>query len=199
MIVTQYKESTDTESTKNPNTMTAVDLSKMDILKDEIDLLAEALHAGYTAAAFQTFRDNAGHFYTTDPLNVPYTDLYSFCNEVIDDAGSAAAEASDVKTALDAAVISCYAGGATGLQLDDYYATDDVAATRGLSIFISHGEDGDYAEHWWYTNQSILATIVSTGASVELGSLDFCTSDTNEIVETWREMFEAWYKTPGSY
>ncbi|MBI9105905.1 MAG: hypothetical protein JEZ04_04115 [Spirochaetales bacterium] len=192
MIVTQYKQSTDTESTSLPNTMTAVDLSMMSALKTEIDKLAVLLY-GAGESSFEARRDASGYFYDLDPsdtsLYAPYTDLYSFCKGVT---GDAAGAASSVLTALDSAVVGCYAE-SSGIGLDDYYGTADEDALRGLSIFISHGEKtylskSHYAYHYWYYDDDV------TGSdNITVGSLDFCTSDTDGTVESWRELFEAWY------
>lgn len=212
IFVTQYKESTDTESSYD-NTMVTIELSKMETLKTQIDDLAAELYVDGDSSLFETQRDNSAYYYDSYPAYYyPYTDLYSFCSgvSVSDDfTAEAQAAADDVLEALDNAVVACYAEADID-NFEDYYYTDDANADRGLSIFISHGDEtvtdaedvtqswyGYY--QWWYYDAEVTS---STG--VALGNLDFCTSDTDGSVETWRELFEAWYDsdcdyTPGSY
>jgi len=101
------------------------------------------------------------------------------------------------------AVIAAYAGSKYG----NYYGVgSDVK--RGLSIFFSRGNLtynnlSHYAYQWWYTSEDTNAW--RPGEHCYYGYIDFANSDTDGIVETWRELMEAWYdpgqsdNTPGKY
>ena len=178
---------------------------------------------------FEALRDASVFYYEPRPSNVaaedndayeeqilayPYYDLYDFCinisnSLVFDD--SVKTQAAAVLSALDAAVVAAYGDSSSvdtyysdtreplGLN---YYDTEDGSAVRGLSIFIPHGEltwpynsteYSHYAYDWWYTSD------VLTDYTPSQGGIDFCTYDSDGTVETWRELFEAWYDPSNQY
>ena len=216
ILVTQFRESTLNISNTYPNTMTAVKTAGLENLKTEIDALAGLVYAEHLSdggdsirTAFQTARDASVFYYTADEelemIYNPYHDLYSFCGKINDSALSPTVrtQALVVQNAL-AAVIAASYGDGNGLDLD-YYETNDASAVRGLSIMIPHGENSYnfgtsttpdirsyYAGVWWY-----VSGLYQTTTGIYLGGLDFCTYDDTgaevNTVETWRELFEAWY------
>ncbi len=211
-IVTQFQAST--SSSTYQNTMTAVDLSYVDELKTAIDALAAALYNAGEQSNIETYRDEALYYYakdsTTEPVSIPYTDIYDFCLVLQSyyTSGDVYTAADNVLTALDNAVIACFGeySGTSFETITSFYETDDSAAVRGLSIFFSHGEEiynsySHYAYQWWYT---ALDTQTEMGSTYLYGNIDFADSDSDGTVETWRELFEAWYDsgetyTPGTY
>lgn len=200
----------DTAGTGITPTMSAVRTSGLEALKADIDVLAAALYNADAQAAVQEIRDEAVDFFNdgdvSDAVSNPYHDLNDFCYLVVNNADyvSAAAEtaASAVLDELARTVISAYAGSGLG----NYYGSgEDVK--RGLSIFFSKGDksynySSHYREQYWYTDQNL--DDILTNYNYEDGNLDFCTSDEDGEVETWRELHEAWYDpfdtfTPGSW
>jgi len=239
ILVTQFRDSTYSETVYYPNTMTAVKTSAMADLKTQIDSLAGLIHSdGLNAQTeFQSQRD-ASVFYYEPPRPIgdtfvdseddtyeqyilvnPYYDIYDFCTNIAASSVFSAevkTQAQNVLDALAAAVVATY-GSSTSVDSYytatreplglDYYQTTDSSAVRGLSILIPNGEKtwssvSHYAYDWWYATD-ITESPSTTG--VYLGGLDFCTYDSDGTVETWRELFEAWYDsgtttyTPGSY
>ena len=222
IIVKQYEDSINSAGTSYHDTMTAVDTSKLGALKTEIDTLAELLHieSGDPQAAFQAARDSSVFYYTAGDQDQevfwPYHDIYSFCTELESSSLSQTVkdQATAVKTVLAAAVVSAYGESNDG---SFSYDTSDPAV-RGLSIVIPDDNDSyeynytsgtvilpAYYAVWWYGAQ-----LYMTNAGYYLGGIDFCTYDSDGTVETWRELFEAWYDdypsendgqgyTPGNY
>ena len=204
--VKSYYVSTKDVSKSHPNTMTAVDISadKMNRLKTAIDSFAAAIYGDGTQArkeAFQDVRDKAERFYKTGDSSAirysPYSDIYSFCREIKAEAtfSGISSKADDVLSALSSAVIASASANpsTTEVKLGSYYYPEPDAAVRGLSIFLSHGETGNYKNFdGWYTSKVVDAR-TSSGARVKIGGIDFCSSDSDGNVEGWRELFEAWY------
>ncbi len=171
----------------------------------------------------QSFNDAADDAYEYQILTAPYYDLFDLCSNIEQSTvypATVKTQAQAVLDALDDAVVACY-GNSEGV--DDYYSgvreplnldffeTDDDQANRGLSILIPHGElhwtsSGTTVTHYafdlWYTAQ-----VLNMYEPAE-GGIDFCTGDSDADadgnVESWRELFEAWYDpdnlyTPGSF
>ena len=157
--------------------------------------------------AGESFNDSDDDDYEAVILSYPYYDLYDFCLNLQTSFGASSVytKADAVLSALDTAVIatygnsafvdSYYSGSRDALDLS-YYETDDSTAVRGLSILIPHGElswesDGvdysHYAFDWWYISDTL------SQYSPSQGGIDFCTYDSDGTVDTWRELFEAWY------
>ena len=192
ILVAQYQESSYGISTSWPNTLTAVKTAGLENLKTEIDTLAQLVHESGEQAEFEALRAESVLY------EVPYYDIYDLCQQIqasevfgptgIDE------QAAAVQSALAAAVAACY-GDSSELGLD-YYETDDAAAVRGLSIFITDSSE-NYATQWWYTTDSLSVNYVGSDNTFYIGEIDFCTYQEEEsvdgVVETWRELFEAWY------
>ncbi len=215
ILVRQYKESTYGISNLMPNTLTAVKTAGLENLKNAIDDLADLLYdpaGGNNQTYFESARDSSVYYFTASSEYEmeynPYYDLYSFCEQIEGSLLDPAirTQAGVVKTALAASVAACYADSNGYIDLDYYYETDDSSAVRGLSILIPF--DGNstagypyYSYAWWY-----VSTEHQSSGGYTLGGLDFCTYDDSGDVETWRELFEAWYDnyasdgyTPGNY
>lgn len=214
ILVTQYKESTPSLLHYEPDTMVAVKTSELGALKTQIDELAKLIYIDYQGdsnlkTVFESCRDASVYYYAYDSeletRYVPYYDIYSFCTQIelsADFSAGVKSQASSVKTALAAAVVANFADSSIfddnnpswpDLNLD-YYSTTDAAAVRGLSIMIPHGEEfkdskSYYYDIWWYG----AGNYQTNYPDITLGGIDFCTYDSDGTVETWRELFEAWY------
>jgi len=207
LVVKQYKESTISQQTDQ--TQSAIDLSKIGALKTALDNLAVAIYNENKKSSIESLRDLAYHFYRDDEesIDYPYYDIYSLCaklyNNLIDISDNLKLKIKNVIDNLKSAVIAAYAGSKYG----NYYGVgSDVK--RGLSIFFSRGNLtynnlSHYAYQWWYTSEDTNAW--RPGEHCYYGYIDFANSDTDGIVETWRELMEAWYdpgqsdNTPGKY
>lgn len=204
ILVKQYYEST--KNYGGDHTMASINTAKLETLKEKIDSLAVAIYnegdSSYQTE-FETLRnktiyppvENNG----TNLILLPYYDLYDlyvniegstvFGDTVIN-------AATDVKDALAQAVVASY-GQCTDLGYN-YYTTEDADALRGFSILIPNGEktyntDSYYDYAFWYTSKE-----TTTSSNNPVGGLDFCTYDDDGIVESWRELFEAWYVNSGA-
>ncbi len=187
LIVDSYKDCTASLSTQ---TLSAVRTSELSALKTAVD----ALYSADRQLVVESIRDSVVDFfddsYTLEAIVQPYHDLNDFCYYIINNraviSDSAAAAAEDVLDALSLAVISAYAGS----DLGNYYGSG-ASVKRGLSILFSKGNlsyqgASYYAYQYWYTDSDCSYYGL-------YGYIDFCTSDENGIVESWREMQEAWY------
>ncbi len=208
--VKSYRDFIEATYSNSGETMAAIDLSKLPALKTKIDQLAVSIYSENKKSNIETIRDSSIHFYDSDDdsISIPYFDLYDLCNRIYNDAtyGFSAGlknAANDVITALSDAILYAYGDDGNG---QSYYFGDGVATKRGLSIFFSRGNltdyenDSHYAYQWWYTSEDTN----TWNSGFYYGKIDFADSDTDGIVETWRELFEAWYDptnsyTPGSY
>jgi len=211
LTVQQYKEAWKAED-PHYRTCTAVDLSNLENienLKTNIDILGQKLYLENNKNAIEGIRDATLNYYDDNgstPQHYPYHELGDLCNNLI----SNPVISTDVKTAaqdvLDAlGVIVIYAWADINKGNYEGYGTD---IKRGLSIVFPHGNllrnDGitSYLNQYWYTNVDVSAWYSGN----YYGKIDFSTSNENGIVETWRELFEAWYDqppennyTPGNY
>ncbi len=207
LVVKTFHDSTTSETTQ---TLAAIDLTKLEDLKTSIDNFAIAIYKEDKKTDIQKLRDNSYHFYENDydSISFPYFDLNDLAIQISQNSSYFSSNlvnsANQVIEYLSAAIIASYAGNSYG----NYYGLgSDVK--RGLSIFFSRGDltynsYSHYAYQWWYTS---LDTNTEYASGFYYGKIDFANSDkdseANHVVETWRELFEAWYdptnKTPGSY
>ncbi|MCX8059404.1 MAG: clostripain-related cysteine peptidase [Spirochaetes bacterium] len=205
LVVWQYKESTSSE----PNqTQSAVDLSKISTLKTAIDNLAVAIYNENKKTDIETLRDFSYHFYKNDDESVsyPYYDLNDICYQIKGNSFAFSSnlinKADAVINALADAIIWAYADSTYG----GYYGSG-TTVKRGLSIFFSRGNliENNYSHYsyqWWYTSMD---TNQWWPGGHYYGKIDFADSDTDGVVETWRELMEAWYDpgqsnyTPGKW
>lgn len=198
-----------TATQNSGETISAIDLSQIETLADNIDALGAAVYNENRQSDIQTIRDSTVHFYkdTYDSISYPYIDLYDFCRRLSSDSysSSSLSEAADsVIDTLSSAVL--YAYGDDGNGQSAYYGPGETFP-RGLSIFFSRGnviydDSSHYCYQWWYTEKD--TAIVYSDSSYLYGNLDFCTSNENGDVEGWRELMEAWYDpsnqcTPSTY
>jgi len=207
--VKSYRDFIEATYSNSGETMAAIDLSKLPALKTKIDQLAVSIYSENKKSNIETIRDSSIHFYDSDDdsISYPYFDLYDLCNRIYNDAtyGFSAGlknAANDVITALSDAILYAYGDDGNG---QSYYFGNGVATKRGLSIFFSRGNltyssYSHYAYQWWYTSEDTN----TWNSGFYYGKIDFADSDTDGTVETWRELFEAWYDptnsyTPGSY
>jgi clostripain len=205
LMVDSYRNSV---SAYSDQSISAVNTDGLVLLKDNIDLLAVELYLADKKVIIEDIRDSAVNFfndaYEAEVVSQPYYDLNDFCHMLISNedylSSSVTAAASVVLGTLEQAVLSAYAGPALG----NYYGSgSDVK--RGLSIFFSKGNliynnASHYASQYWYTT-------LDCSSRGPYGFIDFCSSDEDGIVETWRELMEVWYDpyrppvgyTPGSW
>ncbi len=175
-------------------TMSVVKTDYMKQLKDSIDRLAAELYKSGSRDFIELIRDRTVHFFEDgndeEEISFPYHDLGDLCYMIknnenyVSKAASVAADG--VLAELSSTVVSAYGGPGIG----NYYGTGSEVK-RGLSIFFSKGERqyknaSHYSYQFWYTDKDCS----DIGFH---GLLDFCTSDDDSVVESWRELHEAWF------
>jgi clostripain len=190
-------------------TMAAIDLANISStnLKAHIDNLAVKIYNENKKSSIENIRDASIHFYSSDEdsISYPYFDLYDLCNRIKNDAGFSTDlknAADQVITDLSSLIVWAYGDIGNG---QSYYFGSGTSVKRGLSIFFSRGNltysgYSHYWYQWWYTNMD---TNWWSGGHY-YGFIDFADSDTDNTVETWRELMEAWYDpndlaTPGAW
>lgn len=226
-IVETYRDFHEEHRNNWGDTLSAVDLSKMTALKTGIDALAVQLYGAGNQAAIEAVRDGSMNYYhnqDTASVDVPYYDIYDFCSRIYNDTTngfsfSLQTAAQNVIDSLASAVVYAYGGTYTNSGLvQSYYYGDGSSVKKGLSLFFSRGNLSYTADtthvlksaagaqshfwfQWWYTSTNT----DGWWSGHYYGNLDFCDSDMDGTVETWRELMKAWYdpqtntNTPGSY
>jgi len=189
--VSTYRDSTKAYSNQ---TMSGVDLSKVDSLKTFLDTFAATLYKEGSQSLIESTRDASISFYGTTSYRVyyPYYDLGDFAERIYSSplySSSLRSAASDLLTALGNTVVLSYGGPYYG----GYYGSGS-STHKGLSIFFSYSES-DYSYQWWYTSTD---TVSEYGSDYLYGKLDFCTFDNDGTVENWKELMEAWYDSGSS-
>lgn len=198
LIVDSYQRfiSSDQSLSGWGETMTAVDLSRIGSLIPRITTLAQTL-AGHQTDA-EAARDRSVYFYDIpgDAFYYPYYDLYDLCTGLYDTSSSTLVKdaAGDVQIALNNAVIKSFIDSGNGF--DSPYTG---SGKGGLSIFFTQNSS-DYQTQWWYTDMDTN----TWEPGFNYGNIDFCYSDSNGSVESWRELMEYWYDpndryTPGTF
>jgi len=173
-------------------TLSASDLTKIEDLKISINNLAAAIYYEDIKTGIEAVRDDTVNFYYNYySLFYPYYDLYDFCSRVGILYINLKDEADDVINKLNDVIVKAYAGTGFGGYHD--------AGARGLSIFFSRGDmlyndRSHYAYHWFYTSGD---TKTMYDETYQYGHIDFCETNGNGIVNTWKELLEAWYD-PGN-
>lgn len=175
-------------------TLSAVDLLKVVELKTELDKLAQGLYNLYSSSQDKTqflndfknniLESNSTNFSEGDYINLPYYDIYSLINNIKTNYNSLSVQCDNVIQVLSDSILKSYAGSTYG----DYYDIGSITK-RGLSIFFSF-DSNDYSYQWWYTSND---TASIYGKIYLYGNIDFCNFDNDTIVETWKELMEAWY------
>ncbi|NOY07578.1 MAG: hypothetical protein GXP33_01910 [Spirochaetes bacterium] len=207
LIVKSYHD-----TTKNypDQTFSAVDLSKISNLKTSLDQLAVQIYSENKKEFIENVRDASVHFFNDNDINAviaePYYDINDFCYAIINNpelfSDKLISQAKNVLDILSGVIIAAYAGDVYG----DYYGSGKEVK-RGLSIFFSKGNlmynnNSLYWYEWWYTDADTAAWFGDNPDTPNPGHLygliDFANSNTDKIVETWRELMEAWYD-PGDH
>lgn len=170
------------ESIAKGHTMAAVDLSKMENLKQSIDNLASAIYQENKKSSIETIRDTALHFNftiaNTDGLSLhrPFFNLYDFCKKIIDDtqynfSSNLKDNAQTVINVLSITIIKAFAweGTIDGLYMPGYFGAGSEVK-NGLSIFISRGNvlynsKSEYAYQYWYTTYDTVQWLQNNGWS----------------------------------
>lgn len=219
LIVDSYHDFVEAYGPDNGQTQSAIDLSKIEGLKTEIDKFASAIYNENKKSEIENIRDSSIDFYTTDYSSIdnPFFDLNSFCSKIIDDttvglSDNLKTSAESVKTELAKVIVKAYGETGTNGNGQQYYYGDGATVKRGLSIFFSRGNllynggSGNlshYLYQWWYTD---VDTQKWWEPGKYYGLIDFCNSNNNGTVETWKELMEAWYDngsdstaTPGAW
>ena len=174
--------------------ISSVRTAGLEPLKLRIDDLASALYSAEQQVVIERIRDDCCDFFNDgsedEVLEWPYHDLADFCYLLISNEKYLSAEVSAASGAVLGALGACVESAFAGAALGGYYGTG-AELRRGLSIFFSKGnlKSGSglsyYASQGWYTDL--------TFSNRSYGGLDFCTSDDDGEVESWRELMEAWY------
>lgn len=210
--VKSYHDFIETHLTNSAETMSAVDLSKIEDIKTACWNLASILDDDpeYKTIYQSILDDNVTvHFWKNleESLSFPYIDLYDFMDFIVE-YYSSYSDIINAAKAIQAAMISAvlYAYSDDGYNGETYYFGDGVTVGRGLSIFVTRGHElvdgySAYAYQWWYTS---VDTNQWWQGGHYYGKIDFAYSDEDGIVESWRELFEFWYDngtnyTPSSY
>lgn len=210
--VKSYRDFIETYFSTSAETMSAVDLSKIEDVKTACWNLASLLDddPAYKTIYETILDDEAAVNFWTDlenSLNFPYIDLYDFMDAIISYYSSYAdivSSAQTVQIEMQSAILYAYSDdGYTG---ETYYFGDGASVGRGLSIFVTRGHElwegnSAYARQLWYTSED---TNAWSSGGYYYGKIDFAYSDADGTVETWRELFEYWYDpsnlyTPSSY
>lgn len=213
LTVKKYKETWIVESPRY-RAITAVDLvepEKMENLKNKIDILAQKMYQENKQTAIEAVRDSSLDYYsdlrrfvsTRSVIDVsqayPYYELGDFCNKIIADSSFSSTlkdAAGDVLAALGEVVLYAWAdinkGNYEGYGSNIKRGLSIVFPRVGLTYHSDPNSDNGYSYYsyqWWYTQLDESARKPGR----YYGRIDFCTSDTDNVVETWRELFEAWY------
>jgi hypothetical protein len=166
-LVQSYKYNFDS-SYGSDQTLTAVRLSEMEDLKTAIDYFAEKLYAEGSSSSLKSDISNTANVSISHQRFLGF-----FCDRVINGSYSTSLEnaAHGVKDALGNAVVYAWADTAHN---GGYYGTGSTVE-NGLLIVTD--------SFYWYTDSSYSS----------YGYLDFCTSSNDGVVNTWKELVDAWY------
>lgn len=202
------KEYEDAFSSLPSETQTAVDLTKIDAVKQAVDAFAREI-AG-SKDAVEEIRGPAptgglmAYFNEGDAdewEEYAGFDLYELAQQVHDDDFSADIKsvAFSLMSAVDDAVIYSWAG-------SEY--TDYEQGKNGLGIFFPDG-DAPYSGYTYWDYQYFYTSLPNPeledwyagtwiGGSLDgYGDIDFCSADGDGIVESWFEMLQSWYNPSG--
>ncbi len=207
LIVKSYHDSTENYPDQS---MSAVDLSKIGNLKTALDQLAVGIYSENKKEFIENVRDASVHYFNDIDINAaiaePYYDINDFSYAIINNpqlfSNNLISKAKNVLDILSGVIVAAYAGDVYG----DYYGSGKKVK-RGLSIFFSKGNliynnYSLYWYEWWYTDADTAAWFGDKPENPNpahlYGLIDFADSNTDNIVETWRELMEAWYD-PGDH
>lgn len=206
-IVKSYRDFIEETYSDTAETMSAIDLTKIGAIKLSLDTLAAQLKD--YKALFESFRDDAIHFWENDDdsISYPYFDFYDLMLKIETSIPALTIYCDAVIANLKEAVLYAYGNnGYTGDVVQGYYFGSGTDIGHGLSIFVSRGDIlyssySHYAYQWWYTD---VDTDYWQPDGYYYGLIDFAQSDDDGDVEYWRELFEYWYDplneaTPGTW
>lgn len=189
--------------------ISATDLSQISNLADKVNTLAVAIYEEDKQISIEEIRENSLHYFEEnhDSVSYPYFDLHDLSKNINegDFSLNLTTAAEDVITALSSSILYSYGDTAvieyTGQSRTAYYGTGSKTS-KGLSVFFSRGDKfydslPHYKYQWWYTSENTADYFNDT--SYLYGKIDFCTSNNNGDVESWRELMEAWYDNPNYY
>ncbi len=201
------KEYEDAFSSGEGETQTAVDLTKIDAVKQAVDAFAreiagrkediEAIRgSGPTGGLMAYF--NKGD--ADEWKEYAGFDLYELAQYVHDGDFSVAIKsaASSLMSAVDDAVIYSWAGGGYSSHYTPY-----EQGKNGLGIFFPDG-DAPYDGYTYWEYQYFYTSLPNpdledwyadtwTGSLDGYGDIDFCSADGDSSVESWFEMLQSWY------
>lgn len=192
LMVDSYREATRNFSDQ---TISAINLSNIDNLKTAVDNLAGELFLLDKKHILEDLRDATVHFfldeYELQRIEQPYYDLNDFCYLLINNEDFLSPTITEAAEGVVAELGNCVVSAYGGTVFGNYYGLG-ADVKRGLSIFFSNGDLiygnlSHYSYQYWYTD---VDTVSRWGP---YGLIDFCTSNENNLVETWRELMEAWY------
>jgi clostripain len=200
------EEYEDAFSSLSWETQTAVDLTKIDAVKQAVDAFAEkiagkkedieAIRGSGSTGGLMAYFDKMDAYEWKEYAGF---DLYELAQQVHDDdfLPEVKSAASSLMSAVDDAVIYSWAGGG----YSSYYTTYEQGK-NGLSIFFPDG-DALYDETYTYWDYQYFYTSLPnpdleawaetwTGSLDGYGDIDFCSADGDDTVESWFEMLQSW-------
>lgn len=217
IIVEEQRDSTASDQGQS---LTCLDLSKVQAVKEAVDAMSVKLEPDATAKTnLENLRGNPGsstillHYFdekiynssTSDWVRIPYFDLYnlstaingsSVFSDVIRNAAAAA------RDAVDSLVVYSFAN-----SYYSDYTNSFVADKSGVHIFFPDGDylisNSNYNQPmtcwvWQYWYNAIDISGKYDGTSPGLGKLTWCAdgaAEDNSIVENWFELLDKWYDT----
>jgi hypothetical protein len=209
----------DAEESEYTNvSVTAVDLSKMEPLRDAINAWAEHVATEDIQSEIETIRDDTLRYYSNaeESKFVPYYDLGVFCDNI--QASSLSTQIKDLTIDINTALVDAieYTWGVITVDGQNETYSGDTQ-NKGLAIVFPRGDllttgptqDSYYTyTGWWYTSLKV-ADAYADEPNIDVllqngyGMIDFCEdTNSNGIVETWKELFEYYYDadaTPTDY
>lgn len=209
VIVEEQRDSTTGDSSQS---LTCLDLSKIQAVKDEVDTMVLALDSAGEKNDLETLRGNALtanllHYFDAADINdwafTPFFDLY---NLVVAINGSAnfdstvKASAVAVRDAADNLVMYSFAN-------SDF--SDFTAGKSGVHIFFPDGDKqvsidvtGDSVPEdvnlWWWQDWYNAKDVSGEYTGAPLGKLSWCIDGATEndgTVQNWFELLDKWFDT----
>ena len=219
ILVKEYRDYIEGSTSQVDETFVAVDLSKIDALKSALDALAVEIYndTDTSKPEVEAIRGNLVtapsilHYFNENMEsnweNQPHFDIYDFAERLANNtniSGAVRTAAGTLMTAVDDCIITSYTGSAYNGKA--YNSQNPADGKNGLGFFFTDGKFtvneytiNHYMNQWWYTEEDTNAW----RSGYYYGNIDFCNSDLDGNVETWRELLEYWYDTssdtPGSY
>jgi clostripain len=188
LVVESYEQFIENYGYNSGETQSAIDLSKLNNLKSSIDQLANAMYLENKKSTIENIRNNSVYYDDGYMADYPYFDLYDFVYKVSTSSLLSTTlknSANNVISNMREAILKTYGESGNG---QSYYYAEDSNAARGLSIFFSRNSSDYYTQKDWYTSKDAFNT-----SDLGDGYLDFPTTTEDGIVNTWKELMNAWY------